>query len=192
MPEPPTEPTSAREALRRLSRKYPASTDLEKILNDLISAPDMPVAIISAALAEATLEKLIQSRLKSSDPNLIGRIFNNRGPLSDFDSKILIAQAFGIITGPLATELHSLQVIRNTFAHAKIPVSFDHELIDREIKTLKTRERMLAVSSGSDLPFNLDNKGWYGLIARIAIIIMDGIEKHGGTADDAIADMLKP
>src|SRR5205823_1358292 len=104
---------------------------------------------------------------------------------------ILIAQAFRFITNPLAAELHCLQAIRNTFAHAKLPISFEHELIGREIQTLQMRGAMLGVESDAAQRMELDNKGWYALTARIAIIIMDRTMKHGGTADEALAASVR-
>jgi DNA-binding MltR family transcriptional regulator len=175
MAESSPKPPSAREALRRLSRRHPAPAELEKILNDLMSAPDMSVAIVSAALVEAMLEKLLQSRFVSSDPNLIGRIFNNRGPMSDFDSKILIAHAFGFITDDIAADLHSLQAIRNAFAHAKVQISFDHDIIGREIASLKMRDEILGSLEDKRQAISLDNRGLYAIVARILIRIIDKI-----------------
>jgi hypothetical protein len=123
--------------LRKLSSIFPAPPEIEKIMAELRGQNDISVAIVASAITEAALEKLIRAKLKSKSAALMGRIFLNRGPLSDFDSKILVAQAFEILTTNLAEELHSIRAIRNTFAHAKIPVTFDHELLYREMQSLK-------------------------------------------------------
>src|SRR5690242_1192735 len=104
---------SNRDALRRLTRRFPASPEVESTLLALTHDAPTPAAIIGAALADAALEQLMMSRFMSKDSHLIGRIFNNRGPLSDFDSKILIAQAFGYITSRIAHELQCVKAIRN-------------------------------------------------------------------------------
>ena len=56
---------SNREALRRLSRKFPAPPEIEKIMSELYGQSDMSVAIVASAIAEAALEKLITSKLKT-------------------------------------------------------------------------------------------------------------------------------
>ena len=121
---------------------------------------------------------------------MIGQIFLNRGPLSDFHSKILVANAFGIITNPAAEDMHSLKTIRNTFAHAKVPISFDHELVEREVNSLKMLSAMRSTGIAIKLELKMDNKGWFLLITKIILIIFAGLEEHPGTADEALAHIL--
>src|SRR6266849_355365 len=97
---------SNRDALRKLSRKYPATPEIDKIMDDLRAGKDDPhIAIIATAIAEAALERLITKKLQVRTKNLLGQLFLNRGPLSDFHSKILVANAFGVITTNMAEEL---------------------------------------------------------------------------------------
>ena len=96
---------SNKDALRRLSQKFPASEEIEEIMNGLRDRDDIHVAIMAVSIVEATLEKLIAGRIKRSDTDFVGKLFQHRGPMSDFNSKILIAEAFGILTAPLAEEI---------------------------------------------------------------------------------------
>jgi DNA-binding MltR family transcriptional regulator len=121
--------------LRTLSRKFPPPPEVEKILATLHQQNDRSIAIVSAALLEAALEKLIIKKLPYSNPRLEGRLFKNRGPLSDFDSKVLIAVAFGIITDGLAIRFDSIRVIRNVFSHSTVDVSFETKEIADELKS---------------------------------------------------------
>jgi uncharacterized protein YutE (UPF0331/DUF86 family) len=182
---------SNREALRKLSRRLPTPPEIEAIMASLRGRADMEVAIVATAICESSLEKLIEAKFKDRDANLRGRIFLNRGPLNDFDSKILVARAFAIITGPMAEELHSLQAIRNTFAHTKIHIDFSHDLIDREIRALRMPAAMLAdqIFSGRRT-IKSKNKETFLLVIRILLIIIDACIDYSGTADDAIANAL--
>lgn len=180
-----------REALRKLSRKFPAPPEIDRIMADLRDQKDISVAIVAASIAEASLERLIATRFKCRDKDLLGRIFLNQGPLADFHAKILAAQAFGIITENMAEELHSIKVIRNTFAHAKILIDFDQELVAREIASLKMLTAIKAVDDQvSDPRLKLDNKSWFLLVTKILLIIFDGISKRNGTAHEALTEML--
>ena len=78
---------SNRRALRELSRKFPAPPEVEKILNDLRTKDDYHAALIAVSIVEATLERLIVSRLRKTDKEFLNSLFENRGPLSDFNSR---------------------------------------------------------------------------------------------------------
>jgi hypothetical protein len=124
---------SKRDALRALGKKFPAPKEIKSILDGLKDEPDRSAAIIAGALVQSFLERFIITHMKDKQPNLIGMIFNNRGPLSDFHSKILVAQAFGLISCNSAAELHRIKSIRNVFAHATSLVNFETEEISKEI-----------------------------------------------------------
>jgi DNA-binding MltR family transcriptional regulator len=181
---------SNREALRRLGRKFPAPPEVEAIMDTLQKAGnDLSVAITATAILEATLERLLKSKFKNKSATLAGHLFLNRGPLMDFHSKILVAQAFGAITSSMAEELHSIKAIRNVFAHAKVEVSFEHELIQREVNSFK----MLAAIKGAETPHHkleLSNKAWFLLITQILLIMFDSTMEHPGLASDAIEKAL--
>jgi DNA-binding MltR family transcriptional regulator len=181
---------SNREALRKLSRKFPAPPEIERIMNDLRGEKDISVAIVASAITEASLEKLITQKFKTKRPALVGQIFHNRGPLADFHSKILIANAFQIITSNMAEELHSIKTIRNTFAHTKVPISFDHELIAREISSLKMLTAIKNVEKETAQKLELENKAWFLLITKIILVMFEELGEHVGTADEAIKDAL--
>lgn len=160
-------------------------------MDGLRGETDLSVAIIATAILEARLEKLLVRKFKIKKPDLVGQIFLNRGPLMDFHSKILIAHAFGIITSNLAEELHSIKSIRNTFAHAKFPVTFDHELIGREIDALQMLNAIKSIKMESEHKLELENKVWFLLATKLILIMFDSFDDHPGSGDDAIAEALK-
>jgi DNA-binding MltR family transcriptional regulator len=186
---------SSRDALRRLSRKLPAPPEIVRIMDGLRDKDDMHAAIMAVSIVEATLERLIVTRLHKSNKELLGRLFQNRGPISDFNAKILIAEAFGIITGPLAEELHSMRAIRNAFAHAKIPISFSDEPVKRVVNAFKTLTAMRNVridfADAVGKPFETENTNWFLLAVRLSLILMDEIAKAKGTADAIIEEALR-
>src|SRR5687768_1848430 len=109
---------SVRDALRKLSRTFPAPPEIKEILEALDKEPDRSAAIIAASLIEGALERLIARYLVHSYPELLGQLFTNRGPVSDFHSKIVVATAFGVISRNMGEELHMVKAIRNAFAHS--------------------------------------------------------------------------
>jgi len=123
--------------LRRLSRKIPTSPEVEKIMSELGADTDIAAAIVAAAILEAHLERLISTRFFDKSSELKSQLFLNQGPLASLHSKILVAQAFGFITSVMAADMHSIKLIRNAFAHAKTPISFDNEFVAKEVENLK-------------------------------------------------------
>lgn len=171
---------SKRNDLAALSKKLPTSAEIEAILDELRESSDIAAAVTGAAIVEARLEAVIRSRFRSARADLPARIFENRGPLSDFNSKILVAEAFGYITGPMAQELQSVRAVRNAFAHAKHSLTFAHDVVERKVRTspmLSAMEEQLPPVGGypKALP---STKGAYVLVIRLMLIIFDTLEKH--------------
>ncbi len=181
---------SNRDALRKLSRKFPTPPEIEAIMESLRNETDLAIAITATSIIEASLERLLVSRFSRRNRELIGQIFLNRGPLSDLHSKLLIAEATGIITPNMAQELHSLKAIRNAFAHAKVPLSFDHELVAREVKSLRMLNAIKSVERETDHKLDLSNKNWFLLTTKILLIMFDTIEHHHGKAEDVLREAL--
>ena len=180
----------AKNALRELSKYLPNRPEINKIMNTLLDKDDLHTAIIAVSIIEAHLQKLIVSRLHRSDADFTNRLFENRGPLSDFNSKILVAEAFGLLTRPLADELNVLRAIRNTFAHAKMPLTFDLNPVESEIRKLK----LLTSIGGGKIPgpikgsfaAQLAPKSVFLLVARILLIIIDEVTKKRSSANKVL------
>jgi hypothetical protein len=185
----------AKNALRELSRHLPSPPEIKKIINGLIEKDDLHIAITAVSILEAHLEKLIVARLNRVDKDFLNRIFQNRGPLSDFNSKILMAEAFGLLTRPLADELHILRGIRNTFAHAKVPLSFDLDIVESEIRKLK----LLTTTGGGKIPgpikepiaAGLAPQSIFLLVISIMLMILDEIGKKTSPAGKVLARVTK-
>jgi DNA-binding MltR family transcriptional regulator len=182
---------SNRDALRKLGRKFPTPPEIEKIMNSLRKAEDISVAITATAILEAALEETLQKQFVIKKPALAGAIFQNRGPMSDFHSKILIATAFGIITPNMAEEMHSIKAIRNVFAHAKVPLTFEHEIVGREVSTLKMLTAIQRFSPEGAARLIKENRAWFLLIVKILLIILDGVQKEGKEAQQVLSDALR-
>jgi DNA-binding MltR family transcriptional regulator len=176
------------EELRRLIREVPPPADVKLILDGLHEETNRSAALVAASLLDTALERLIRHSLKRKDAELNNQLFQQRGPLGDFYSKILIASAFGVISDAAAGELNIVRNIRNVFAHATANLSFKTPEIAREIKrsTLlrvireKTIEPM-AEEERSPREMTPDRE--FLLLVQILFIILDHDQrKKGGAA----------
>ena len=175
---------SNRDALRKLSKMFPGDDEVKSIIASLHKESDRTVAIVGASLIESALEAILIRSFTARSKDLLDRIFQNRGPLSDFNSKILVAQAFGVISTPTAGEMQRIRHIRNVFAHARVNVSFDTPEIAREVEEFVTLLAMKSVKLPDieDHPLqNLNGKPAFLLICKILLIIYSSShEKLGG------------
>ena len=185
---------SNRAALRRLTRSAPEPRQMERILDALRTDTDLSVAIVGAALLESTLERVVIQQLKVSDPKLIEQLFENRGALSDFSSKITIAVAFGVISAADGAHLHTVRHVRNAFAHSRVPLTFATPEIEKEVQSLlKVLEEMKGVYDAmvkaappewklKEFDLNIPPKSAFRLIIQLLIIILNSHHQAAGGA----------
>lgn len=176
----------AKTTLRNLSTRVPDPADVEATLLHLHQHDDRTAAIVGASLVESVVERLLISSFSSSASDLNQRLFENRGPLSDFNSKIVVAQAFGVIGDRVADDIQRIRRIRNCFAHARLPVNFEEPAIAMEVSELAA---VMAVRStehhyGPEQPFPYHgHKTSYGLSCYIMVtMLQQELLAKGGAA----------
>lgn len=123
---------SKRRALRNLASRFPDSEKADALIMGLHKESDHAAAIIATSLVETVLERLLIASFPNKSKELLPSLFGNKGPLSDFNSKILIADAY-CVEGANCGELHRVRHIRNCFAHARELVTFETEEIAQEV-----------------------------------------------------------
>jgi hypothetical protein len=100
--------------------------DFVAILGEAERGDDRTTAIVAAAHVETNLARAILVRFRTLTTSDEDRIFENRGLLCDFSSKIEAGFLLNIY-GPLAREdLDRIRQIRNRFAHDLEIRDFDH------------------------------------------------------------------
>lgn len=108
--------------LRTISSELPTASATEDLFLNLHHKEDREAAIVGASLVESALQESLTKAFDSQAPGLERRLFEHRGPLTGFNSKILVAEAFAVISDRLADDMHRIRNIRNCFAHASIDV----------------------------------------------------------------------
>lgn len=168
---------SARKKIKKFTREFPSAESVKLTLETLRDAEgnDRSAAIISAALMEGALEKILIASIKRKESDFVRSLFENRGPLSDFHSKILVATAFDLITPQQAEELQILNSIRNAFAHSTSEITFDTPEVEAVVKELQTRQVVEKESAKFSRPMKLTNKKWYLLAVQILFVSYDSI-----------------
>lgn len=150
--------------------------EVDGIITGLHKESDRTAAIAGASLVESVLQELLITSFRRKSADLLPRLFENRGPLSDFNSKILVAEAFGVIGTQQAAEIQRIRHIRNCFAHARLPVSFSTKEIATEVQDFIALIAMKAVNekhqSGPNFS-HMSDKASYVLICHIVMIMLE-------------------
>lgn len=90
-------------------------------------ADDRTLCLLLACQLENTLERAIDFIVEDQTDDLRRDLYGPDGPLGNFSRKITIAVATKIL-GPISQEnFRLMRHIRNAFAHAKLPITFDTE-----------------------------------------------------------------
>jgi DNA-binding MltR family transcriptional regulator len=115
-------------------------TKLDEVIDfgiTLNSETDRGVALICAAFLEDDLEALLKQHLVDA-PKVVGRLFDQAGPLGTFSSKIDLAFVAGLIPANIHRGLDLVRKIRNSFAHRHKVRSFgDQDIAARCIELAK-------------------------------------------------------
>lgn len=92
---------------------------------------DRGVAIVGAAYVDLVLRQNITEKFVVQDEGLMNLLFENRGPLQDFGSRIEVAYALGVCGRAAYEDLKRIKNIRNAFAHSAEALDFLHPDIER-------------------------------------------------------------
>lgn len=139
--------------LGKLARRPPDLADHFTILHQLETLDDRAAAILAAIQVEAALESVLLKKMIPLPVNEIDEIFvGESGPLSTFSAKIRLAYAFGVIGTETRRDLNLLRTIRNAFAHARTPVSFDTPEIAKACGLIRFLSHLSRPAEGPEYP----------------------------------------
>jgi hypothetical protein len=123
-------------SLRHLTR---LAAEIGTFPAELESASDRGAAIFMASNVERVLERLlIEAVLQNQDDHATRkRLVDRDGALETFYGKNYLGYALGLYDEELLYNLERIRELRNTFAHAAIPLRFDHPRIAAECARFK-------------------------------------------------------
>lgn len=120
--------------LRDLSQHPLSYPEQIALLNAVdLAAPPIAAAILGAVLAEHELEVSLRQRLPRITDDIWLAMLDEQGPYSTFSRKITAGHALRLYDDAFKSNLDIVRVIRNTFAHSKRLIDFDHPLVAAEL-----------------------------------------------------------
>jgi hypothetical protein len=144
------------QTLKRLAKQVPDEKEAHSLLSELEEvgdhAADRAIALIGGAMIENALRAALLSRLFHQADNIQNEIFENDGaPLSTFSQRIIVGYAMGIYGNKIRNDLDCIRIIRNSFAHTMLTLSFDRKEVVNVCKRFNTLRRLtIAHGVGQD------------------------------------------
>jgi hypothetical protein len=111
-----------------LARERFAQGDLDYILDAINKGDsDTHAAILGGTFVEGTLKDAILSHLVVLSEPQQADLFRSSGPLSTFDSMIIMGRALGLYDSKAKHDLTAIRHVRNAFAHGRKVRRFDQK-----------------------------------------------------------------
>ena len=122
-----------RKELTELSARDPRlgeeAAEIGRALHDVET--DRGCALVGASLTENALREIIRIHAFQAPNTDLDDIFGFEAPLGTFSAKIKIAYAFGMIDKKIRDDCDRIRVLRNAFAHSRVPINFKTSAVTR-------------------------------------------------------------
>lgn len=155
--------------LRDLSRDKWDAEDWTALVQEIRSTSDRGATIIIASHIEDQLATAIEHCLKQKDDDTLSCLYERDGALSTMFSTIHLAYAMGIIDSTMRKDLDIIRRIRNAFAHAKRPVTFQTPEIQAAIGKLS---RTKTERDDTNKVYDIIMEGTYDARTKTNFILM--------------------
>jgi hypothetical protein len=106
--------------LKAFTRAAPTIADLPRVESEMYGGNDRARVLMLGSMVESCLEFFLKYRTRpslNSDDNR--QLFDYRGPLGDFSSKIIIGYSFNWYGPETRHDLDLTRILRNEFAHSR-------------------------------------------------------------------------
>lgn len=124
--------------LRSLTKQRPIQADWEEIARQLHEdGNDRGAAILASTLVEHALFLVIARRIPGAGLHY-AKLFEDDGMFASFDARVTMASVLDVIGELTLKNLRTIKHIRNTFAHASVPVTFATREVVAACDTLTT------------------------------------------------------
>ena len=114
------------DTLRKLTTK-PAAAEHQEEYDKQTSdkADDRSFCLLLSSMLENSLDRAIDAWFGDQSPELRKSLYLQEGPLGTFSRKIIVATALQIVGLTTQENFRIIRHVRNAFAHAKIPITFN-------------------------------------------------------------------
>lgn len=104
---------------------HPFFDEVMEFRRALTPETDRGCALMAAAYLDEQLGRLLRAAFVE-DVKVLDALLESIGPLATFSSRIDLCYALGLLPPLVRRDVHLIRKIRNEFAHAASPLTFEH------------------------------------------------------------------
>jgi len=138
--------------------------NLNPVIGEMTEQNDRGAAITGGVFLEENLKKAIELEWPPVSKTVRDKIFGGYGPLATFSSKILIANAMGVLDSQSRADCDKIRLIRNLAAHTGVPFSFDNPNVEKLINEIECVRRGPIDNSSESHRRNLFTSAVFNLV----------------------------
>ncbi|MDR6626273.1 hypothetical protein [Caulobacter segnis] len=138
-----------------IPKPRPDTADLSEIANDLhLHKSDRELCILAVSLLDSALTLALKAQFVVMTPKQEKELFRS---ISNFNTKIRLASALGILLGPALADIDVIREIRNDFAHDLMIHALDHPAVAPQCMALVVPKMTLVASQGQKLGLTMED-----------------------------------
>ena len=126
----------ASNSLRELIRKPVTNSTALSIMREVRGMDLRASVIVSAAMIDTFLARLLRSRMRKLSPDDDAALFTGTSPLAAFSARIRMVYALGLIGPKTRHDLQTINELRNLFAHSPHRVTLKNKKVLNRIRGL--------------------------------------------------------
>jgi hypothetical protein len=113
-------------AFKDFAKSIPSADDLPSMEKEFLGENDRACGILFATWVDIALRGSIESIFRPDlSSELLKRLFDFEGPMGSFGSRINVGYALSIFGKKTQHDLDLVRLIRNEFAHCRLPLAFE-------------------------------------------------------------------
>jgi hypothetical protein len=113
-------------AFKELTKARPTIDDVKPMEQEFYEGSDRSCGVLFGSWVDSALESAIKSVLRSDlSSTLSKRLFDHEGIAGSFGARINLAYALAIFGQKTNHDLGLIRMIRNEFAHCRLPIQFE-------------------------------------------------------------------
>jgi hypothetical protein len=124
-------------SLNDLSKQSPSESELDAVWHEIDRQSHRASAVLGGAMVEDALRFALQAHFVFLSKTDTEKLFDYPAPLASFDAKIRVGHAIGLYGTIVRNDLNVIRRVRNGFAHAKKPISFDTPQVAKEMEKIR-------------------------------------------------------
>lgn len=165
----------------------PTADEWEIAWKEVKEGSPRAAAVVASAFVEDSLRFALSQRFWEMSIGDFEKLYDSKGPLSGFYQMIELGHALGLFGPVFRRDLHTIRRIRNGFAHAIKPLTFDTNAVKIEVAKL---EYVDSIKKQPAAPFTEERTPGYVDFIQHGILPTNTVREKYTASCEVISDFI--